>query len=178
MRSLLLVALVAHVFPGRGAGADGAPGTPSALHDIHLTHARMVVEGKSVVCRIRVFRDDAETALRAFSGRPDFKLTAEARADSLFGAYATRKLRLRVDRDTLRFTVTASGAEHDPSSQEVIWYILEAEAPRPVSRLGVLNGLMFELFRDQQNIMQVLRQPSGERKTLYFVSTDAREQEI
>ena len=169
-RPLLLLALL--------ATADGVPATPSAVHDLHLTHARMVVEGKSVVCRIRVFRDDLEIALQRQSGRADFKLTGEARADSLFGAYANRHFLLRADRDTLTFKVTSSGAEHDPSSQEVLWYILEAEAPRPVTRLGVLNGLMFELFRDQQNIMQVLRQPAGERKTLYFVSTAAREQVI
>lgn len=170
MRALLLLGLL--------ATADGAPIAPSVVHDIHLTHARMVVEGKTIVCRIRVFRDDAEIALQKWSSRPDLKLTAEARADSLFAVYATRHLRLRVDGDTLTLRVTASGAEHDPSTQEVLWYILEAEAPRPVTRLGVLNGLMFELFRDQQNIMQVLRQPAGDRKTLYFVSTDPREQVI
>lgn len=150
----------------------------SAVHDIHLTHARMVIEGRSVVCRIRVFRDDAEIALRQFSGRPEFKLTGEARADSLFGAYAAQHLFLRDGDDTLRFRVTSSGAEHDPDAQEVIWYVLESEAPRPIARLGVLNGLMFELYRDQQNLMQVLRLPGENRKTLYFVSTDPREQVI
>jgi hypothetical protein len=168
-RFLLLTVLLA---------ADGAPHAPSALHDLHLTHTRMVVEGKTVVCRVRVFRDDAEIALRQFAGKPGFALTGQARADSLFAAYANRHLLLRSGADTLRFRVTASGSEHDREAQEVIWYILESEAPRPIARLGVLNGLMFELYRDQQNLMQVLRPPTGDRKTLYFVSTDAREQVI
>lgn len=158
--------------------ADGGSAPRSAVHDVHLTHARMVIEGKTVACRIRVFRDDAEIALRQFSGRPEFTLTGEARADSLFAAYASRRLQLRSGGDTLRFRVTASGSEQDGDAQEVIWYILESEAPRPIGRLGVLNGLMFELYRDQQNLMQVLRQPQGERKTLYFVSSDPREQSI
>jgi hypothetical protein len=170
MRFVLLAAVL--------VSADGAPRAPSALHDIHLTHTRMVVEGKAVVCRIRVFRDDAEIALRQFVGNPAFTLTGQARADSLFGAYASRHLRVRSGADTLRFRVTASGSEHDQDAQEVIWYILESEAPRPIARLGVLNGLMFELYRDQQNLMQVLRQPAGERRTLYFASTDPREQII
>lgn len=156
------------------AAGDHAPAP--ALHDIHLTHARMVIEGRSVVCRIRVFRDDAEIALRRFSGRADFKLAGDARADSLFGTYAAKHLLLRSGTDTLRFRVTASGAEHDQDAQEVFWYVLESEAPRAIAQLGVLNGLMFELYRDQQNIMQVLRMPGEDRKTLYFVSTDPREQ--
>lgn len=158
--------------------ADRAGTAPSALHDLHLTHARMVVEGKTVVCRVRVFRDDAEIALRGFTGRAEFKLTLEARADSLFGAYVAKHLVLRSDGSPISLRVTASGAEHDPSSQDVVWYVLEGEAPRPIDRLGVLNGLMFELYRDQQNLMQVLRLPANERKTLYFVSTDPREQTI
>jgi hypothetical protein len=157
--------------------ADSAA-SRSAVHEMHLTHARMVIEGRRVVCRIRVFRDDAEIALRRFSGRPEFKLTGEARADSLFATYAAKHLLLRDGTDTLKFRVTSSGAEHDPDAQEVIWYVLESEAPRPVTRLGVLNGMMFELYRDQQNSMQVLRLPGEERKTLYFVSTDPREQII
>lgn len=158
--------------------ADGASTAPSALHDLHLTHARMVVEGKTVVCRIRVFRDDAEVALRGFTGQLAFQLTGADRGDSIFGAYAAKHLLLRADDATLALRVTASGAERDPAGEEVVWYVLQGEAPRPITRLGVLNGLMFELFRDQQNLMTVLRLPGSERKTLYFVSTDPREQVI
>lgn len=161
-----------------GVALAGGAGPAPVAHDIHLTHARMVIEGRNVVCRIRVFRDDAELALRQFAGRADLQLTGQARAESLFAAYASRRFLLRAGSDTLRFRVTSSGAEHDQDAQEVIWYVLEAEAPRPIARLGVLNGLMFELYRDQQNLMQVLRMPGEDRTTLYFVSTDPREQVI
>lgn len=158
--------------------ADGATTAPSALHDLHLTHARLVVEGKTVVCRVRVFRDDAEIALRGFTGQAEFTLSLETRADSVFGAYVAKHLLLKADGAPLKLRVTSSGGERDPTSQDVLWYVLEGEAPRPIARLGVLNGLMFELYRDQQNLMQVLRMPANDRKTLYFVSTDPREQVI
>lgn len=185
MLTLVLVAGLAAGLPGsalRGPRAavstrrSGLEPRSAPAHDLHLTHTRMVVEGTSIVCRIRLFKDDLEKALAQFSGRAEFRLGPEARADSLFGAYVGRTLVVDADGKRVPLLVTASGAERDPSSQDVVWYVLEGEAAAPPKKLGLLHGVMFELFRDQQNLVQLLREPGGVRKTLYFVSTDPREQ--
>jgi hypothetical protein len=154
-------------------------GTPNPRpHDLHLTHTRLVLEGRTVAWRIRLFKDDLEKALQLFSGQAGIHLTAQARADSLFGAYFNQKVIVEVDGRRVSLAVSSSGTEQDKASQEVVWYVLEGESGGPVSRLGLLNGLMFELFRDQQNLVQLLREPGSIRRTLYFVSTDPREQTL
>jgi hypothetical protein len=138
----------------------------------------MVLEGKTVACRIRLFKDDLEKALRLYSGQAALRLTAEARADSLFQVYFNQKVTLEADGKRLVLKVSASGTEHDQAAQDVVWYVLEGESGAPVSKLVLLNGLMFEMFRDQQNIVQLLRTPGDVHRTLYFVSTDPREQTV
>jgi hypothetical protein len=146
------------------------------VHDLHLTHTRLVLEGKTVACRIRLFKDDLEKALQLFSRHAGLRLGEAARADSLFEAYFNQKVMLVADGQRVTLAVSASGVEQDQASQEVVWYVLEGMSEGPVVKLGLLNGLMFELFRDQQNIVQLLREPGDTRKTLYFVSTDPTEQ--
>lgn len=136
----------------------------------------MVIEGRTIALRIRLFKDDLEKALQRFAGKPDLHLTAEVRADSLFGAYFGKVVTLAADGRQVSLRVSASGTETDASSQDVVWYVLEGESGAVIARLAILNGLMFELYRDQQNLIQLLREPGGIRKTLYFVATDAREQ--
>lgn len=160
------------------AGASPPPGggVPAAAHDLHVSHTRMVLEERAVVLRIRLFHDDLQEALRRFSGDSTLRLTAEHRADSLFGAYLIRTLRLEADGHAIRLTVSASGIEKDQAAQDVVWYVLEGGLERPAGRLMVLNGVLFELFRDQQNIVQLLRLPEDRRRTLYFTAQDPREQ--
>ncbi len=138
----------------------------------------MVIEGRTIACRIRLFKDDLEKALQLYATQPTFRITAEARADSLFSGYFARHVILEADGKRLSLKVSASGTEKDPSSQEVVWYVLEGESPSSFTQLGMLNGLLFEMFRDQQNLIQLLREPGGVRKTLYFVGTDPREQTV
>ena len=147
-------------------------------HDLHVSHTRMVLEGRTVACRIRLFKDDLEKALRLYSGQDTLHLTEKARADSLFGAYFRQKVLLAANGSRVALTVSASGTEHDQAAQEVVWYQLEGESAASVSKLSLLNGLMFELFRDQQNIVQLLREPGDTHQTLYFVSTDPRVQTL
>lgn len=159
-----------------GASPPSVGGVPAAGHDLHLSHTRMVLEERAVVLRIRLFHDDLQEALRRFSGDSTLRLSAEHRADSLFGAYLVRTLRLEADGRSVRLTVSASGLEKDQTAQEVVWYVLEGGLERPASQLMMLNGVLFELFRDQQNIVQLLRLPEDRRRTLYFTAQDPQEQ--
>jgi hypothetical protein len=159
-----------------GASPPSGGGVPASVHDLHLSHTRMVLEERAVVLRIRLFHDDLQQALRRFSGDSTLRLTADHRADSLFGAYAARALRLEADGRPVPLTVSGSGTEQDQAAQEVVWYVLEGGLERSASQLMVLNGVLFELFRDQQNIVQLLRLPEDRRRTLYFTAQDPGEQ--
>jgi hypothetical protein len=137
-----------------------------------------VLEGTTVALRIRVFHDDLTLALRQFGGRPDLEITPEARADSLFGVYFARVVRLEADGRPMALRVTASAMEKDEVAENVVWYVLEGTIPHVARRLSVLNGLLFEIFDDQQNIMQLLRLPGGERQTLYFTAREPTAQVV
>jgi hypothetical protein len=138
----------------------------------------MVVEGRTVACRIRFFKDDLEKALRAASGRPGLRISGSDRADSVAAGYIARTLMLRADGGPITLHLTGSGTEQDEAAQEIVWYALEGEMKAPVQRLSVLDGLLFESFHDQQNILLLLRLPEDDRQTLYFVASDPREQSV
>jgi len=160
------------------SAAPAAPPGPEARHDLHVSHARLVLEGTTIAYRVRVFHDDLQTALRAEAQDTALRVTTEDRADRLFERYFGSHVRLDGDGQPIRLTVTASGTEQDPSSQQVVWYVLEGETTQPVRRLVVRQGLFFEMFRDQQNIVQLLRMPGEERRTLYFAALDPRDQTV
>jgi len=136
----------------------------------------MVLEGTTVACRVRLFKDDLERALRVEAKDSALKITESNRSDSLFGRYFARAMRLSADGRPIALRVTDSGTEKDEAAQEVVWYVLEGAVAAPVKRLTVLDGLLFEYFRDQQNILLLLRLPEDQRQTLYFVASDPREQ--
>lgn len=167
---VLLPLLLATAPPPSGGGA------PAARHDLHVSHTRMVLEERTVVLRIRMFHDDLQLALRRFAADSTLQLTPQDRADSLFGAYLLRTLRLEADGRPVRLGISASGMETDQAAQEVVWYVLEGGLERPAGRLMILHGVLFELFPDQQNIVQLLRLPEDRRRTLYFTAQDPREQ--
>jgi len=174
---LALLALAAGLVPAAGAGGPvRAPRAPAALHDVHISHTRLVIEGSTIAGRVRVFHDDLQLALRALAGDSTLLVTGADRADRLFERYFGAHVRLEADGQPIRLTVTASGAERDPSAQEVVWYLMEGTVERPVSRLVLRQGLFFDMYRDQQNIVQLLRMPGEERRTLYFSAQDPREQ--
>jgi hypothetical protein len=145
---------------------------------VHVSHTRLVLEGKTIAVRIRVFHDDLTLALRQFGARPDLEITPEARADSLFGAYFAKAVKLEADGRPLSLTVSSSAMERDDAAQDVVWYVLEGTVLRPPASLKILHALLFEAYGDQQNIVQVLRLPGEERKTLYFTANDPREQVV
>jgi hypothetical protein len=131
-----------------------------------------------VALRIRLFHDDLQAALRTFAGRPNIMLTEGDRADSLFGAYFARSVRLDLDGRLVALHVTASAAEPDEVAGMVVWYVLEGEVPAEPARLTMLNAILFETFDDQQNIVQLLRLPKEERRTLYFNAREPKPQEL
>lgn len=138
-------------------------------HDVHVTSARAVVEERVVVARVRFFHDDLQQALRAFSRQPALQLEVSPRADSVLTAYAAQHLVLRSGGRPLRLSLAGSGEEKGLKPELDIWWIdFRFDADRPLRGLDVTNELLFDQFRDQNNIMK-FRLPDGDEKTVVFV---------
>jgi len=138
----------------------------------------MVLEGRSVALRIRLFHDDLQRALGRFAGDTTLRLTPAGLQDSLFTAYVARTFRLEADGRPVSLRVTASSTERDQVAELVVFYVLEGELPRAPDRLRLRHGVLCEVFDDQQNIIEVLRLPDNRRRTLYFTARDQRPQEF
>lgn len=142
-------------------------------HDLHLSHTRLVLEGRTVTGRIRVFRDDAEAALGRAMGRTAVRLSEAAPEDSAFARYLSGAVELTADGDRLAPRVTRSG--RDPESldgAEMWWFEVTWQARQPIGVLVMRHRLLFELFADQRNVVAAVRMPGGERRSLYFAASD------
>lgn len=137
----------------------------SPVHNLHVSHTRMVVDGRVAVLRTRFFRHDLENALQKYYGLAGFALDSAERSDSLFLGYARKHLVIISAGDTLAASIVTSGEE-----QDIWWYELQYRSDTPISNLQVINRVLFDLFADQQNILQLLFIPSGRREMLFFVS--------
>ena len=186
MIRLWLLASLLSLVPGtggqsleRGARSPGS-GTrsPEALHDTHVSHTRLVIEGRTIALRVRLFHDDLTLALRAATRNAALELTPQARADPVFEGYFRDRVKLEVDGRPVELRVTGSGMEEDAAAQQVVWYVLEGGLERPASRIVIMDGLLFEAFRDQQNIVQLLKLPEDNRRTFYFTASDPRDQQL
>lgn len=150
-----------------------------ALHDIHLTYSRVVVDGASVIFRVRLFHDDLERALQQHARNPALKVTpGAAAADTAFAAYFNANVPVSANGKRLVARVVQSGKDMDVTDQEMWWYLVELTAPAPVTSLSMRVGLLFEHFTDQRNIVTLLRIPGEKRYSMYFVREDAKEQVV
>lgn len=151
---------------------------PPARHDVHVSHTRLVVEGATLAAQVRLFRDDLEKTFAARTGRAAYDAAREPGRDSLLAAYLDERFVLEVDGVRLRGVVEGAGIERDRDQQDVVWVLVAYAARGPASSLRLRNVIFMETWGDQQNIVQVLRLPSEERRTLYFAPGDARAQEL
>ena len=158
---------------GRPHGA-----TPPPPHDMHLTYSRIVVDGRTIVCRVRLFHDDLELALRKHSGRTRTVVGATPAVDSIFASYFNASTSFTADGTRLRGRVRLSGEDHDATDQRMWWYEVELPATRPIRRLTIRMGLMFDVFGDQRNIVTLVKMPGADRYSLLFAAGDNKEETI
>ena len=137
-------------------------------HNLHVANTRLVVEGAVMVGRIRMFRDDLQKALKQ-------PLAGTAGSRAVVAAYVGQNFTLVADGAKLKAEVLDSGADQD-GDQPIWWVLVQWKAAKPVRVLGVRVHLLFETFRDQQNIVLVAKQPGDERHGLYFQAGDTSEQ--
>ena len=137
-------------------------------HNMHVANTRMVVEGAVVVARVRMFRDDLQKALK----RP---AADDAAWRGAVATYVGQNFTVVANGAKLTGEVLDGGADID-GDQPIWWVIVQWKATRPVTVLGLKVHLLFDAFGDQQNIVQVSKQPGDERHGLYFQAGDRSEQ--
>jgi len=150
---------------------------PPGRHDVHLTYSRVEIDGGRILWRVRLFRDDLETALRAHTGTPVVTASTPA-TDSVFAAYFNAEVPVTVNGARLTAMVLESGRDLAATDSEMWWYLLELTAPPPVRTLSVRVGLLFRQFADQRNIVTVVKTPGEHRQSMYFVRDDPKGQTL
>lgn len=122
-----------------------------------------------------MFKDDLEKAVRAHTKNPEFFLVVTPRADSAVTAYTAAHLGIGSRGRPLPLTLVGSGEEKGLKPELDIWWLdLRFDAQSPLrGELEVRNDLLFELYRDQMNVMK-FRLPGGEEKTVVFVPGEER----
>ena len=140
------------------------------VHNMHIAYTRMVVEGPVVLARVRLFRDDLEKGFKR-------KITDEPAVQAALAKYLTQRMAVRADGATLTAAVIDGGADLD-ADQPIWWVLVQWKATKPVKALGIKMHVLFDAFEDQQNLVAVTKQPSDERRTLYFQAGDLTEQTV
>jgi hypothetical protein len=152
--------------------AVGNAGEPERnRHPLHLSHARIVLEGKYVILNIRMFTDDLENALSRFHRIDALSMRADPIVDSLFSDYFNTAFTLVVGDSVIRGAIAESG-----EAEDMWWYNVVFEAQAVVTAISFRNAVLFDLFDDQRNITRVLHAPSGRQRTYYAVAPHPRTQ--
>lgn len=148
--------------------ATGAAHGPDRLHPFRLTVTDAEVFRTSLDARIRFFWDDLQFAVMEHTSDMEFELAETDEVDAIIEAYVNEMLVLEAGDSVLRGTVTARGIEEAVRVDEVMWwYALEYALPPGAERVAVRNRLLFNVFEDQRNLVN-LRTRSGRERTYYF----------
>lgn len=131
-------------------------------HPLHTTLTELTYssESRSVYAMIRVFVDDFGTAVSRHTGvKPAADHTVPAPAAFKYVASAFTL----TDREGRRLPLKWCGERR---AGEVLFVCVTAAAPRGLRGMAVRNALMFDLFSDQVNIVQVV-EPRRKQSLLF-----------
>lgn len=159
---------------GRGSVPGASPAGSPAPHPLHLSTTYVAIDDEAVFLRVRLFKNDLESALAAASGLESLDLSPTPAHDSLFLAYFTRAFELRFDGETVAPVLTASGEDETTrvGDERIWWAELRYDTPDGVDALSIRARQLFEWFDDQRNVVRVLRTSTGKQKTLYFAAPE------
>lgn len=144
------------------------------VHDIHVSNARMAIGPASATMQVRVFRDDLEAAMAKHTHVQRFVMKALPETDSVFLRYFNTRFSIRNGRDTWRAELIGRGAEKGIRPELDIWYYdVKLVGRTSAAWVEIRNELLFDLFRDQTNIVK-LKLPRRSERTIMFVRGDGR----
>ncbi|MFN3394856.1 MAG: DUF6702 family protein, partial [Candidatus Thermochlorobacter sp.] len=137
---------------------------PCPVHNFHVSYTKIAVEQNIAVMNVRFFIDDLELALQRRFNLTDFKLSATPLCDSLYLSYFNQHFELHNNGSVIRPTLLSSGIDKD-----MWWYQLQFSSPQPMQHLSIKNTLLFDVFDDQKNIVQIMHFPSEKLESFYFI---------
>ena len=149
----------------------------TSFHAVHVSHLRLVVEGATVAVQARLFHDDLQDAVRAHARQPALVLSSAA-GDSAFARYFAASVGVTANGAGLVPRLLQARDERDGSGVPMRVYVVEYAAPSAVRSLALRDALLFERFRDQQNLAVVLRMPGERRTSLFFATGDTKAQAV
>ena len=128
----------------------------------------MGVTESTLKARIRFFWDDLQLAVMENTSDMEFELAENDEVDAIVETYINDMLLLEADEAAVRGRVTARGVEDAARIDEVMWwYRLEYSLPPSAERVRIRNRLLFNMFEDQRNIVN-LKTRSGRERTYRF----------
>ena len=171
------LALAVSAVPVSAVSASAVSVSAVLVHDVHVSHMRVVVEGATVAAQVRLFHDDLQDAVRAHAKAPLLVLSSAA-GDSAFARYFAQGVGVTADGVRLAPRLLQARDERDAGGIPMRVYTVELTAARPVRTLALRDALLFEHFRDQQNLAVVVRMPSERRTSLFFAAGDEKAQVV
>ena len=155
--------------PALAAIAWTIPEAPrEASHPFRLSVADVRVADAILEVRIRFFWDDLQFAVMENTSDMDFVLSETPEVDTTIQEYINEMLVFRTEGTPLAGTVIERGVEDAVRLDEVMWwYRLRYPLPASVERVHIRNRLLFNMFEDQRNLVN-LKTRSGAERTYYF----------
>ena len=141
-----------------------APGVSAHRYHTSVTRLEYNSEQRLFEITVQTFADDIEAALSKRNGG-GVRLDSRAKTNALLLEYLRNVIALKKgDRE---LELKWIGMELKGHSA---WFYLEAEAPGGHSNVSLRNNLLFDLFTDQVNIVNVVN--SGKKGSLIFKRGD------
>ena len=126
----------------------------SLIHPFHVSVAEIKYkeDKKAIQISVRIFLDDLELALQAYSGNDKLDITKEADWDLVkenLEPYVSERIRLWDEKDK-EYELNWVGAEIE---EDVIWCYIEVEKVKKLKQVKVLNSILHEVWGDQENLV-------------------------
>ena len=141
-----------------------AAGVSAHRYHTSVTRLEYNTDQHLVEITVQTFADDVEATLSKRNGR-SVQLDSSAKTNALLLEYLRNVIALK--KGDAELELKWIGMELKGRS---VWFYLEAETPGGLSNVSLRNNLLFELFMDQVNIVNVLN--SGKRNSLVFKRGD------
>ncbi|MEP5610676.1 MAG: DUF6702 family protein, partial [Cyclobacteriaceae bacterium] len=125
----------------------------SLLHPFHVSvsEVKYKPEKKAIQISVRIFLDDLEVAMQAYSGNETLDITLKDNwtfINENLGTYLPENLKVYSERGQLEANYL--GAEIDG---EVMWAYMEIEKVKKLKIITIWNSLLHETFDDQENLI-------------------------
>lgn len=134
---------------------------------VSLTQVEYVKEKQSLQIISRVFLDDIEDALKAFSGE-SLRISSDSNDttyDALIENYFRSKLKFEIDSKKVSWKFVGKAIDND-----MLVVYMEVSQLKKIKSIVITNEVLFEIFEEQQNIVRT--QINNKNKSFILISQD------